>query len=327
MRPFEYVEASTVQETVNLLAESPEATQVIAGGSDLLGEIKLGLVSPRRLVGLSGISGLRGIAETADHVTIGAMTTIADIAAHPVIRSDFTALAEACAGLATPQIRNVGTLGGNLAQRPRCWYYRQPLTKCLKKGGDLCFALAGSSKYLCVTSGDRCYIVHPSDTAVALMCLGAEIEIAGPAGLRTVTTDDFFVGPAQDLNKENILGSGELVTRVSLPRPSGGRKSLYLKAGEREAGDFALVSVAGAVIIEGSVVVQAAVVLGGVAPVPYRAAQIGSYLQNREVSEVGLERVGSMALPDARPMAENGYKVLLAANLVKRAVKRLLEAG
>ena len=327
MHPFQYLEASTVDEAVDLLAEHPEATQVISGGSDLLSEIKQGVVSPRRLVSLSGISDLRGIDETADGVTIGAMTTIADIAAHPVIRSDYTALAEACAGLATPQIRNVGTLGGNLAQRPRCWYYRQPLTMCLKKGGDRCYALAGSSKYLCVTGGDRCYIVHPSDTAVALMCLGGEIEIAGPAGIRTVPTDDFFVGPAQNLIKENILGAGELVTRVNLPRPARGKKSLYLKAREREAGDFALVSVAAALSVDGGVIAHAAIVLGGVAPVPYRAEQIDSYLPGRTLAEVELEEVGALALPEARPMAENGYKVVLAANLVKRAVKRLLEAG
>ena len=220
MQPFEYIEAQSVDEAVALLSAQPGAARIIAGGTDLLSEIKEGVVTPGQLVSLSEIAGLNGISETDDGLTIGAMTTIADVAAHPVVRSRYTTLAEAADGLATPQIRNVGTLGGNLNQRPRCWYYRHPLTRCLKKGGDRCYALAGNSKYLCVTGGDRCYIVHPSDTAVALSALAAHIEIAGPSGTRTAPIDQFFISPSQDLTRENILTSGELVTRVYLPKPS-----------------------------------------------------------------------------------------------------------
>jgi xanthine dehydrogenase YagS FAD-binding subunit len=167
LQPFEYVAAQSVDEAVALLSARPGLARIVAGGTDLLSEIKEGVVTPAQLVSLSGIAGLNGISETDDGLTIGAMTTIAEVAGHPVVRSEYMALAEAAAGLATPQIRNVGTLGGNLNQRPRCWYYRHPLTLCLKRGGDHCYALAGNSKHLCVTGGDRCYIVHPSDTAVA----------------------------------------------------------------------------------------------------------------------------------------------------------------
>jgi xanthine dehydrogenase YagS FAD-binding subunit len=168
-------------------------------------------------VSLAGIPELRGIREAGGGLELGAMTTIAELASHPIIRARYAALAQAAEELATPQIRNLGTLGGNLAQRPRCWYYRHPQTVCLKKGGDRCYALAGVSKYLCVTGGDRCYIVHPSDTAVALSVFDAQVEIAGPAGTRVVPVGEFFTGPGQDLRRENVLAPGELVARVVLP--------------------------------------------------------------------------------------------------------------
>jgi xanthine dehydrogenase YagS FAD-binding subunit len=252
------------------------------------------------------------------------MTTIAEIASHPVVRSEYRALAEAASGIATPQIRNVGTLGGNLCQRPRCWYYRHPLVPCLKKGGDRCYALAGHSKYLCVVGGERCYIVHPSDTAVALAALGADIEIAGPAGLGRLPIEQFFIGPGEDITRENILRTGEIVTRVHLPAPPPGMRSLYLKAGEREAGDFALASVAAAVTLLDNTVQGASVALGGVAPVPYRASQVEEYVKGRPISEIDPVRAGRMALAGATPMADNGYKVVLASNLVKQAITRLL---
>jgi xanthine dehydrogenase YagS FAD-binding subunit len=341
LQPFEYIEAQTIDAAVAALSARPGTARVIAGGTDLLSEIKEGVVTPGQLVSLSGIARLNGINETDEGLTIGAMTTIADVAAHPLVRSRYTALAEAAAGLATPQIRNVGTLGGNLNQRPRCWYYRHPLIRCLKKGGDRCYALAGNSKYLCVTGGDRCYIVHPSDTAVALSALDARIEIVGPAGPRTVPVDQFFISPGQDLTRENILTPGELVTRVYLPkiplqsnslpspagRGAGGEglgHSLYLKVRERESGDFALVSVAAVIAREGSAISHASIALGGVAPAPYRARQVETYLQGRPASEVDPAYAGSLALPNARPMADNGYKVVLANNLVKRAVTQLL---
>ena len=325
MRPFEYTEPQSLDEAVSLLTAGPEAgARVISGGTDLLSEIKDGTASPGILVSLSQVPGLQGISGTGDGLTIGAMTTIAEIAGHPVVRSEYRTLGEAASGIATPQIRNVGTLGGNLCQRPRCWYYRHPLVPCLKKGGDRCYALAGHSKYLCVVGGERCYIVHPSDTAVALAALGADIEIAGPSGLRSLPIEQFFIGPGEDITRENILAPGEMVTRVHIPAPVPGMRSLYLKAGEREAGDFALASVAAAITIRDNVVQGASVVLGGVAPVPYRAAQVEEYLMGRAVSETDPVRAGRMALAGATPMADNGYKVVLASNLVKQAISRLL---
>lgn len=325
MRPFEYLEPETLDEAVGLLANPAGGSQSIGGGTDLLAEMKDGLLSPVRLVSLSRVPGLRGVDVTAHGVTIGAMTTIAEIAEHQGVVSRFSALAQAASTLATPQIRNVGTLGGNLCQRPRCWYYRHPLIPCLKKGGDRCYALAGNTKYLCVLGGDRCYIVHPSDTAVALVALGASVETHGPAGTRTMPIEEFFAGPSVDVTRENVLAPGDLVTRVHVPDPAPGTRSLYLKGREREAGDFALVSVAAAMRLRDSTVASATVVLGGVAPVPYRARGAEEYLNGRPLAGADPALAGRLALDGAAPMKDNGYKVVLAANLVKRAVARLLE--
>ena len=173
MPPFQYIEAQSLDEAAALLSQP--GTVAIGGGTDLLPQVMDGVVAAERLVGLSAIPRMAAIAETADGLAIGAASTIADVAAHPVVRRRYGALASAAVGLATPQIRNEGTIGGNLSQRPRCWYYRSPLIPCLKKGGDRCYALAGNTRLLCVTGGDRCYIVHPSDTAVALSAFDARI--------------------------------------------------------------------------------------------------------------------------------------------------------
>ena len=332
MRPFEYVQAGTIEEAVALCSADPGGSMLLAGGTDLLTEIKEGVARPRRLIGLEGIAELHGIRETDDGLTLGAMATIAEIASHPVIRSKYTTLSEAAAGLATPQIRNLGTLGGNLTQRPRCWYFRNPQTVCLKKGGDRCYALTGETPYLCVTGGDGCYIAHPSDTAVALVALDALIEIAGKSGLRILPIDRFFAGPGRDVMRENILGPGELVTRVYLQTPLDSStpqrgSSLYLKARERGGGDFAMASVAAVLSWEGASVRHISVVLGGVAPVPYRAQRVEEYLRGRRAAEVDPVHAASLTLPGATPLAHNGHKVVLACNLVKQAIRRLLVSG
>ena len=333
MPPFQLLSPQSTPEAIALLsaAGGPENALPIAGGSDLLSEIKEGVARPDTLVSLAAIPGLQGITVSDDELTIGAAATIAEIAEHPIIREEFAALAQAAAGLATPQIRNVGTLGGNLNQRPRCWYYRHPLTNCLKKGGDHCFAVAGNSKYLCLTGGDRCYIVHPSDTAVALLAFNAVIETAGPSGNRSIPIGDYFTAPSADVTRENCLQPGEILTHVHIPRLSGGnttRRSLYLKAREREAGDFALVSVAAVIDLhdapDGPAITHAAVTLGGVAPVPYRTSEVEDYLTGQSASHIDPSHAGSLTLPDARPLTQNAYKLPMARNLVHRAVTQLL---
>ena len=325
---FRLLQPASLIEACAALADDPDSMPV-AGGTDLLSEIRDGTAAPATLVGLDSIGDpeLHGIADAHDGgIRIGALTTISDIADHDGIRQRYATLAEAAAGLATPQVRNLGTLGGNLNQRPRCWYYRHPLTVCLKRGGDRCFAVPGVGKYLCVTGGDRCFIVHPSDTAVALTALDASVTIASPNGTRTIPISDYFVGPDVDLTRETVLGQGELLTDVSLPPPEHGCRSIYLKARERESGDFALVSVAAALTVADGVVIQASVVLGGVAPTPYRAAGAEEYLLGRAVDSVEPADAGAVAISDPRPLPDNAYKLPLAANLTHRAIATLLAA-
>ena len=340
MRPFRFIEPKSLADAVILLTEGNGEAKLIAGGTDLLNEIKDGLIAPADVISLSGLPGIGEISVTESGLNIGAMATISAIASNPQISEKYQALAQAAAGLATPQVRNVGTLGGNLNQRPRCWYYRNPLTHCLKKGGDRCFALAGNSKYLWITGGDRCFIVHPSDTAVALTAFNATVDLVGPGGSRTLPLEDFFIGPDQNLFRENVLGAGEIVIAIHIPSPphtveDGSPlhcRSCYLKAEERESGDFALASVAACLTLSGpdspfdpaASIQHAGIILGGVSPVPYRAREVEEYLQGRPVTEVDPSYAAGLALPSARPMAGNGYKVTLARNLVKRAISQIL---
>ena len=325
---FRLLQPTTLSEAFAILTAEPDAALPIAGGTDLLSEIRDGTATPSTLVALDKVAdgGLNGITATPDGgMRIGALTTIADIAAHPEIRRNYAAFAEAAAGLATPQVRNLGTLGGNLNQRPRCWYYRHPLTVCLKRGGDHCFAVQGVGKYLCVTGGDRCFIVHPSDTAVALTALQASVNIASGGGTRTLPIEQYFTGPNVDLMRENILQTGELLTSITLPSPISEQHSVYLKARERESGDFALVSVAAALAVTDGTITQASLVLGGVAPTPFRASATEAYLQNQRVDSVSSAHAGSVSIPDARPLPDNAYKIPMANNLVNRAVARILQ--
>ncbi len=326
---FQLLQPTSLAEACSMLAATPDDALPIAGGTDLLSEIRDGTALPSTLVALDSITdaSLVGITENRDGgLRIGALTTIAAIAAHEGIRSRYAALAQAAAGLATPQVRNLGTLGGNLNQRPRCWYYRHPLTPCLKRGGDRCYAVPGVGKYLCVTGGDRCFIVHPSDTAVALTALGASVTIASTDGERAISIEDYFVGPDVDLMRENVLRPGELLTAVIVPSPPEGRRSVYLKAQERESGDFALVSVAVSLTIANGAVAEASIALGGVAPTPYRANDAEAYLRGRQVADVVPSDAGAVAIADPRPLPDNAYKVPMAANLTARAVANLLTA-
>ena len=286
--------------------------------------MKEGTRSPSILVELRLVPNLAGISFGPGGANIGAMTALADIERDPEVARLYPALSQAAASVATPQIRNVGTLGGNLCQRPRCWYYRSPLYDCLKKGGDTCFAVKGLNKYHAILGGDGCHIVHPSDMAVALIVLDADVEVSDGRDSRLIPVDDFFVGPAQNMLSEVALKDGEILTRVRIPVPVPESRSVYLKAKERQAYDFALVSVAASLAVENAVVTSARIALGGVAPVPFAASHVADAIEGLGVEQVNPEELGRLAVRDARPLSDNGYKVRLAGNLVARAVSTLL---
>jgi len=320
MQNFAYINAGSVEQVPKLLSAKWGETKVIAGGTDLLGELKEYIETPKKVINLKTIPGLDTIKEDASGLTIGALTTIADIAAHPTIQREYTALAQAAGVVASPQIRNMGTLGGNLCQRPRCWYYRAEDIVCLKKGGDKCYALSGLNKYHAIFGGGPVYIVHPSDTAPALIALGATVKIVGPEGEQLMSLEDFFMLPkASNPFRENVLGPQDIVVEVRIPKPKPNTRSLYIKIREKGSFDFALSSVAAVLEMNGPTCEKSSIVLGGVAPAPWRAKEAEGVLNGARVTDAIAKQAGQAAVKNADPMTDNAYKVPLTRNIITRA--------
>ncbi len=320
MDTFSYVNATSLKQVTSLLSDSEWGeVMLIAGGTDLLSELKEYIETPKTLINLKTLPGMDSISSDTSGLKIGALTTVAEIAMHPTIQQHYTVLAQAAASVATPQIRNVGTLGGNLCQRPRCWYYRDETVNCLKKGGDICYAVDGLSKYHAILGGDPVYIVHPSDIAPALIALNATLKITGPDGDKTMKVEEFFTLPSANPFRENVLEPNEIVVEVEVPKPKPNTKSLYLKAREKGAPDFALASVAGVFEMNGKTCQSANVVLGGVAPAPWRSAEAETVLTGKTINDSISMKAGEEAVKDAQPLADNEYKVTLTQNLISRA--------
>ncbi|MCE5269725.1 FAD binding domain-containing protein, partial [bacterium] len=253
MKAFKYYNAQDLKDAVAVLSK-PGDSRVLAGGTDILGDMKTRNAAPERLVNLKSVQGLDSISPGSSGLRLGALARLSDIAANATIKAKYTGLAEAAGSVGSPQLRNMGTLGGNLCQRPRCWYYRGPEYNCVRKGGGVCFAVSGRNKYHCILNGGPCFIVHPSDVAPMLMALGASVTIASAKGTREVKLDDFFVLPETDPTVETVLQKGEVLTGVTVPAPAAGQKSHYLKFKERESRDFALVGAAVVLDMEGHTV-------------------------------------------------------------------------
>ena len=326
MKAFEWANAASVDDAVKLLATETTVTadpddmpRPIGGGQDLHTTMKAYITRPPRVVNLKTIGGLNAIASTPDGgLRIGALVTLTQLIADPTISKLYPGLVEAAHSVATPQIRNLGTVGGNLGQRPRCWYFRLDGVVCLKKGGTECFAKDGENKYHAVLATDGpCVIVHPSDLAPMLTALGASVAITGPAGQRVVPISAFFHLPADgSVRTETVLADGDVVTEVRLPPPAG--RSTYLKFKERESLDFSMSSVA-AVVAAGKV----SLVLGGVAPVPWRCAKAETFLAGKTLDEATIATAAELATHGAKPLSKNGYKVPLTQTLVRRALAKL----
>jgi xanthine dehydrogenase YagS FAD-binding subunit len=322
---FAYTRPASVAEAVKALAG--EGACALAGGSDLLGCLRDQVVEPRTLVSLGALRELRGITEMADGgLRIGALTTIAEIAAHEAVRRRYTALAEAAAAVGTPQLRNQGTIGGNLCQKPRCWYFRGGFD-CLRRGGDVCFALAGENRYHCLFGGDPCYRVHPSDPAAALLALGAQLRLAGAKGSRPVPLEGFHVLPSEDVQRETRLEPGELLAEVLLPAPLAGLRSTYRKVRTRAAWDFALVGAAVALVLDAHTVRSARIALSGVAPVPWRAKPAEAALVGHVLDAATIARAAAAATVGARPLEQNGYKVAVLRGLLEERLTELAATG
>jgi xanthine dehydrogenase YagS FAD-binding subunit len=318
VRPFAYHRATSAAEAVSLLATSDAAP--LGGGTDLLVCIEERIIAPSILVDLRHIAGADAISvlDNGD-LRIGAGVRIDDIANNAEVRRQFPALAQACEVVGSPALRNMGTLGGNLCQRPRCWYFRRGIP-CLKNGGSGCPARDGENQYHAIVDGGPCYIVHPSDPAVALTALDAHVEIAGPGGTTTIPIASFYVLPRDHVEHETVLRRGEIITAVIIPERAAGGQQSYRKLMQREAWDFALVSMAAARRRDGGV----RLVLGGVAPRPWRVSEsVEEDVASGGLDEDSIAALVERALYDAEPLSKNGYKVQLAATLLRDGLRDL----
>ena len=332
MKAFEWASPTTINDAVKLLQASTathdpdDAPRPIAGGQDLLTTMKDYLTRPERVVNLKNIRGLDRIEGDGKRgLKIGALVTLTQLAEHATVRRDFPGLAEAALSVATPQIRNLGTVGGNLCQRPRCWYFRLEDAVCLKKGGSQCFAATGENKYNAILGGGPSYIVHPSDLAPMLVALGASVAVTGADGARNITLDKFFTLPSEgSIRRENVLKNDEIITEISVPASAFAARSTYLKFKERESLDFAMSAVAAALELNADKTIkQARIVLGGVAPIPWRVPQAESFLVGKRLDATTLNEAARLALDGAKPLAKNAYKIPLTQALVRRALTKL----
>ncbi len=326
MKNFDLYEPSNVREAVATLVKIGPKAKVLGGGSDLVAGVMKdwvqgkGMPLPDALVDLSTIPQLRGIKVDKTGATIGAMTTLTEIVESKELNAQFSLLTQAAHSVASPLIRNYGTLGGNLNQRPRCWFFRGKDFNCYKKGGDFCYSVGGDNRYHAIIGGELCYIVHPSDTATALLALHAQAKVAGPKGERTVPFDSYFISPREDVLKENVLKPDEVMTEVFIPTPAPGTKQAWSKLKNRQVYDFAIVSVAAAFTVDGNGNwTDGRVVLGGVAPVPYRATNIENQLKGKNVKN-SIKPAAATIRTVARPMSMNAYKVDVAQIMVERTI-------
>lgn len=318
MTPFTYHRATSLDDALAELARP--RTMAIGGGTDLLVTIDEGLAEPDTLVDVRALAESLSIESGPDGgLRIGGAVRLADIATHATIRARYPALALACDQVGTPAIREMATLGGNLCQRPRCWYFRRGIP-CFKNGGDACPAREGENQYLAIVEGGPCFIVHPSDPAVALVALDATIEVAGKGGRRDVAASDFFVLPRARMDRETVLADGELVLGVRLPWDAAGGVQRYVKLMQRAAWDFALVSLCAVRRTDGEV----RLVFGGVSPRPYRVyTSVEEEVTSGGLDEETVAGLADRALLDAVPLSKNAYKLDLAASLLRDAIREL----
>lgn len=318
LRSFAFIRANSLAVAFKQL-EGPSA-RIHAGGTDLLGCLRDHVMAAEKVVSISSVAELRGIAATADGgLRIGALTTIAEIAAHPVIKEKYTAVAQAASVVASPQLRNQGTIGGNLCQRPRCWYFRGDYA-CTRKGGDTCYAIGGEHQYHAIFGGGACWIVHPSDTAPALVALDATVRVASAKGSRVVALEKFYVLPDDNAQKETVLEPGEIVTDVLLPPVDPAIRSSYRKVRARGSWDFAMTGFALAISLKAGKVDRVRAVLSGVAPTPWRSLNIEQALLQKKLDQATITKAGEAAIAGAKPLEHNAYKVHMVRGVVEEVL-------
>ena len=326
MPAFELFQPASTADALNLLDRYGADAWIFAGGLDSFDWLKDRIKRPRYVVDLGGIAELKGVRERDGGLEIGAMTTLTDVVRHPMVRERYAILTEAAEAAASPQIRNQGTIGGNLSQDARCWYYRAGWS-CYRAGGNVCYADTPESinREHAILEADRCVAVNPSDTAPALIAVGASMVIRGAAGERVVPAEDYFVGPGTDITRMTALRPGELLTAVRIPGDWAGSNFYWEKVRDRQVWDFALVSVASAMTLTGTTIQNIRLVVNGVAARPTRLVAVEQYVKGKARNEATADAAGEMAIAGAQPLRFNAYKVPLMRNLVKRAIRGVEE--
>jgi xanthine dehydrogenase YagS FAD-binding subunit len=319
---FELYQPASVDDALKLLERYGADAMVLAGGLDSMDWLKDRLKKPKVVVDLGQIADLRGIHELNGGVEIGAMTPLTDVVRHPLVREKFSLLMEAAELVASPQIRNQGTIGGNVSQDTRCWYYRGGWN-CYRAGGNICYADTPTAlnREHAIFDADRCVAVNPSDTAPALVALDAVMVIRGPNGERVVNAEDYWVGPGIDITRMNVLAPNELLVRIRIPSTFAGAQFYFEKVRDRQVWDFPLVNVAAAIKANGSNIGEARVVVNAVAAKPRRLRDVEAAVVGKPRNEETAKMAGDMAIVGAVPLRHNGYKLPLMRNLVKRAIR------
>jgi xanthine dehydrogenase YagS FAD-binding subunit len=321
MKAFNHVNARTIDEAIGMLKSDDGHSKVIAGGTDLLGILKDKILPdyPNTIINLKDIKNLDYTKEDGAGLKVGALTRLEDIVQSPIIRERYKILSDAAKSVATPQIRNLGTIGGNLCQDVRCLYYRYShqigrRILCKRKGGGTCFAAAGDNRFSAIMGGKGCFAVCPSDMAVALTALNADIKVTGVDGSKMIPISDFYT------TSGNVLGKAEIITELLVPAPQKNERTVFLKFRLRDAIDFAIVSVASAITMAEGLCKKARIVLGAVAPAPIRASASEAFLEGREPTEEMAEQAADMAVEKAKPLSMNAYKIQIAKKLVKNSI-------
>jgi xanthine dehydrogenase YagS FAD-binding subunit len=320
MQPFEYSSPATLKEALALLSSSPGETQVLAGGTDLLSLMKDLIETPKRLVNIKGIKELEGIHKNGAGLRIGALVTMEELAANAAVRAEFPSLTEAARGITSPQTRNMGTAGGDLLQRPRCWYYRLGYGLLAKDQNGSSLVPNGENKYHAIFgNGGPAYFVSPSSLAPALVALGAQVRLVSPAGKRDAPVEKFLVTPTREGQREQAIKPDEILTEILIPAGRGVRNATY-EVRQKEALDWPLATASVALTMKGSTVATARIVLGHVAPIPWIAAQAAQALTGKSLTDTAAADAAKAAVADAKPLSQNGYKVQLTQVAVKRAL-------
>jgi xanthine dehydrogenase YagS FAD-binding subunit len=327
MPAFELFQPASVSDALSLLDRYGATAWVLAGGLDSFDWLKDRVKRPAVVVDLSGVTELRGIRPRDGGLEIGAMTTLTEVVRHPVVRERYGILLEAAEAAASPQIRNQGTIGGNVSQDTRCWYYRSGWD-CYRAGGNICYADTPSAinREHAILDADRCVAVSPSDTAPALIALEASMVVQTSDGERVVPAEDYFIGPGTDIRRMTILRPGDLLTAIRLPAAWAGSQFYFEKVRDRNVWDFALVSVASALVTSGGSIERLRLAVNGVAPRPLRLPAVEDAVRGRPRTEETATMAGNLAIEGARPLQHNAYKVPLLRNLVKRAIRPQLRS-